>query len=100
MTDDLRKEEFRYNSNKLVGHCYVASEALFHLTGKRLKPMYIRHCGKSHWFLKDKNGRVIDITAAQFKRPIPYDKAKGKGFLTKKPSKRTRILIKRISNEK
>lgn len=32
LTDDLRKESWRGNKNKLAGHCYVASEAAFHLS--------------------------------------------------------------------
>lgn len=100
LTDELRLLKYRGNPNKLAGHCYIASEALYHLTNKTLKPHFIKHEGQSHWFLKDQNNKIIDLTAAQFKTPIPYTKAIGKGFLTKKPSKRTQILLKRINHKK
>jgi hypothetical protein len=96
LTDELRLPMYRGNPNPLSGHCYIASEALFYLADKKLKPMFIKHEGKSHWFLKDANGRVIDLTSSQFKNPVPYHKAVGKGFLTNKPSKRAQILIQRV----
>lgn len=98
LTDDLRLPEYRGNANKYAGHCYIASEALFYLTAKQLHPMFIKHEGKSHWFLKDKNGNIIDLTASQFKSRIPYNKAVGKGFLTNKPSKRAHILIRKVKD--
>ena len=93
LTDDLLKEGE-------MGHCYVASEALYHLSGGNnsgLKPMNIKHEGSSHWFLLDGN-KVIDITADQFKTKPDYSKARGRGFLTKQPSKRASILIHRVNH--
>lgn len=90
MTDDLLKGNFS-------GHCYVASECYFHLVNEPLKPMNIQHEGVSHWFLKNtENGEIIDITFDQFKTGVPYNQARGRGFLTKKPSKRCQKLIDRI----
>lgn len=46
LTDDLRKPEYRGNPNPMAGHCYVASEALYHLLGGKAKgwtPMTIQH---------------------------------------------------------
>lgn len=60
--------------------------------------MFVRHEGKPHWFLKDKDGTIIDLTAAQFKSTVPYHKAIGKGFLTNKPSKRAQIVIQRVKD--
>lgn len=85
----------------LAGHCYVASEAFYHLAGGKragLKPMQINHEDVSHWFIQDdyiqdKILKVIDITAAQFQKPVSYDQAVGRGFLTKNPSKRAQKLI-------
>lgn len=101
LTNDLRKSKYKNNKNYLVGHCYVASEALYHILGGKpcgWKPMFIKHENQSHWFIKNiKTNIVIDITEKQFKSKIFYDKAIGKGFLTKKPSKRAKELMKRIS---
>lgn len=98
LSPDLLKPEYRGADHPLAGHCYVASEALFHLSKKQLYPCFIRHEGTPHWFLKDERGRVYDPTAAQFKTPVPYEQGVRKGFLTKKPSARTREIIRRIKN--
>ena len=73
------------------GNCYVTCEALYHLLGGKKsgwKPMHMRHEGDSHWFLKHESGIVMDPTVRQFKNSPNYSKARGRGFLTKEPSKR------------
>lgn len=100
LTDDLRKAPYKGSCNPMTGHCYVAAEALYHAMGGRaagLTPHQITHEGSPHWFLKTKEGRVIDPTADQFKTPVPYEKARGKGFLTRQPSKRAREVLRRVS---
>lgn len=76
----------------MAGHCYVVSEALHYLSGGLLRPRFVRHEGAPHWFLTD-GERIIDPTASQFLTPVPYDLARGKGFLTARPSKRAKRLI-------
>lgn len=98
LTDDLRKPEYQGNPNLMVGHCYVASEAVYHMLGggkSGLKPMNMVHEGNQHWYLLGPKG-VIDVTADQFRTPVPYEKGRGRGFLTAKPSKRATELIRRI----
>jgi hypothetical protein len=102
LSDDLRKPEFRGHECKTTGHCYVASEAVYHLLGGKAAgytPMQVTHEGTSHWFLKHESGKIIDPTADQFTTPVPYEKAKGKGFLTKKPSKRAQVLLGRMDKK-
>lgn len=102
LTDDLRKSEYRENPNPMAGHCYVASEALYHLLGGKAegwKPMSIQHEGGPHWFLKHEDGAVIDATADQFRTPVPYDEGRGCGFLTRDPSARTKIVLRRVEHE-
>jgi hypothetical protein len=87
----------------LDGFCYIASEVLYHLVAKHLgytpAQMWVhigggREC--SHWFLR-KGEAVVDITAVQFgKTPIPYRKAHGCGFFTKKPSNAAQEIMRRI----
>ena len=99
LTDDLRKKAYQGNPCAVAGHCYVASEALYHLKGgpkSGLHPMNVQHEGTQHWFLKSDAGEIVDPTAAQFKTPVPYDKARGRGFLTKKPSARAAEVIRRV----
>lgn len=83
------------------GHCYVASEALYHLMGGKsagLKPMNVRHEGTSHWFLLSGED-VVDLTADQFQTSPPYRLARGRGFLTKKPSRRAEEVIQRVLDQ-
>jgi hypothetical protein len=103
-SNDLRKKQYQNHPNKMRGHCYVASEALYHLLGGK-KSGFVPHVLKideneNHWFLKHVSGRMLlDPTRSQFQGlNMEYHKAVGKGFLTKKPSKRAKILISRIKN--
>lgn len=51
----------------------------------------------NHWFLKHKSGMILDLSRKQFgNRHVPYEKARGCGFLTKGPSKRARVLMDRM----
>ena len=80
-----------------VGNCYAASEALHHILGRDWRPMVMRVRGGTHWFLKHKTGIVLDPSSKQFAKTPNYDKARGCGFLTKKPSKRAQALIKTLT---
>lgn len=83
----------------LRGNCYVASEALYHLLGGKAagwKPMTLKHEGDTHWFLKHSSGLIVDPTVSQFDSPPPYERAVGRGFLTKEPSRRASELMQRI----
>ncbi len=102
LSDDLRREPWQGSKNCLAGHCYAASEALYHLLGGQdsgYVPQQVHHEGASHWYLRHgQTGHIIDPTADQFQDPVPYDQGKGKGFLTAKPSHRARIIIERAMN--
>lgn len=82
------------------GNCYICSEAAFWLLGGKAAgwvPMNLRHEGDSHWFLFNRDtGQILDLTAAQFRTPPPYEKAVARGFLTKQPSKRAQALMDRM----
>lgn len=91
------------NLHKTFGHCYVASEAAYYLLGGKesgWKPCYIKHIGRSHWYLQHESGAVLDLTKEQFNTPVDYTEGRGTGFLTKDPSKRARKLLQRISESK
>lgn len=82
------------------GNCYVASEALYHLLGGKeagWKAMTLHHEGDIHWFLFNiKTGQRLDLTVSQFKTKPDYNKAQGRGFLTKRPSKRAQLLMEQM----
>ena len=67
LTDELAQDQYRSGFGKFDGFAYVAAEAYFHLAGgydAGLQPMQLKHRGKSHWWLVDSEGRVIDLTLA------------------------------------
>lgn len=104
LSDDLRDAPWKGSRDPLAGHCYVASEALYYLLGGKpmmWKPMYMVYNRQPHWFLHHQFGVILDVTGSQFgtKGLLPYHTARGKGFLTKQPSKRAQILINRINKE-
>ena len=82
------------------GNCYVTSEAIYHLLGGQgsgWTPMTLRHEGDVHWFLKHRDtGLVLDVTASQFERAPDYSQARGRGFLTKQPSKRALAMMQML----
>lgn len=99
LNDDLRKKPWKGNPNPLAGHCYVASEALFHLLGGREKgwgARTVKFYGANHWFLQHPVLGILDVTAAQYDDPVPYHESRGRGFLTSQPSKRAREVINRV----
>lgn len=102
LTDDLLAPAYRSRPGRkpTAGHCYAASEALYHLLGGKAAgwtPVTVRHEGDPHWFLRGPDGRVLDVTADQFATPVPYEQGTGKGFLTKAPSKRAAEIIGRVT---
>lgn len=81
------------------GNCYVTSEALFHLLGGKESgwvPMTVQHEGGTHWFLRNRSGMILDATVSQFRRAPNYSKARGRGFLTKQPSKKAKALMETL----
>jgi GNAT superfamily N-acetyltransferase len=60
-------------------------------------PQSVRHENDVHWYLKHREtGQILDPTANQFKTPVPYEKGRGRGFLTSEPSKRAQEVIGRV----
>lgn len=98
LSDDLRRAEYRGNPDPVAGHCYIVAEVIYHILGvSGLTPMFIRHEGQPHWYLRDDtNGTYIDPTGSQFKTLVPWENGRGKGFLTKGPSLRAVMLLDRM----
>jgi hypothetical protein len=99
LTPDLLKPEY-HDLPFPTGHCYVATESLWHLLGDMktmFVPAYVSHEGITHWFLKQSNGSgIIDATADQFRTPVPYHLGKSCGFLTREPSRRAQQVMSRM----
>ncbi len=106
LSSDLLKKEYRTTNkdNPLFGHCYVATETLYHLMNSdTVKPCCGRDSnGVVHWWLQyRKSGKRIDPTADQYYSTgevPPYEVGRGSGFLTKEPSKRSRVVINRVQD--
>ena len=83
----------------MEGNCYYISEAAYHILGGKKagwKAAYVRMKPLTHWFLIHKSGLILDLSKRQFHGKIKPDYSKGRGsfFLTKKPSKRARKLMR------
>ena len=99
LTPDLLRPEYRGGSRPFAGHCYVATEAYYHMVGGKnagYKPMKLRHENSTHWYLVGPNDLIVDLTAEQFETPVPYSDGRGCGFLTSAPSLRARTVIDRV----
>lgn len=101
LSDDLLRPTYRNRPDRrpTSGHCYAASEALYHLLGGRaagLTPMVLRHEGGPHWFLRAADGTFLDPTGDQFDTPPSHGLGRGCGFLTREPSRRARTILDRL----
>jgi hypothetical protein len=108
LSPDLLKPCYREENKKnpTFGHCYVASEVLFHLIESKMPSRFFPSIGKddngvNHWWLIDsKYGTILDPTADQYisqGRLPPYERGRKCSFLTKEPSRRARIVMERIN---
>lgn len=99
LQDGDRLPRYQGERNPLAGHCYVATEAVYHLLGGKragLTPCRTRVGDDTHWWLVDTDGTVIDPTADQFEAPVPYHVGVRTGFLTKNPSRRCAAVLARV----
>jgi GNAT superfamily N-acetyltransferase len=89
LNDDLLKPYWKSKENRVnaSGHGYHSSEAMFYLTGGKLKwtpQVGTDDNGDTHWWLKNKtNNEVLDVTRSQYfhlKKIPPYHNGRGKGF--------------------
>jgi hypothetical protein len=85
------------------GHCYVASEVLYHmgLNTRGFVPYVVRVNGGTHWYLRnDITEQIVDPTVEQFKTIPLYEFGRRCAFLTKYPSKRAREVMRRMHFDK
>ena len=125
LSPSLLKKEYREQNktNPTFGHCYVATETLYHLLyneelklnvnfdflnkdiielfGVTHSNKHFPHHGKdenniTHWWLENHNGHILDVTSEQYTslgKTPPYKNGRRGAFLTKLPSKRSQKLI-------
>lgn len=102
LSPDLLSSKYRKlnHSNRLRGHCYAASEALYHMLGAKQSGFVpqVLHVGTdTHWYLKNSSGFILDPTKDQFPFVPKYELGRGTGYLTRGPSKRAKEIIRRVS---
>lgn len=105
------RRRYRPGDDPTTGHCYVAAETAYWLFGgppSGWKPRVARTLdarGESctHWWIEHPDAGRCDPTAAQFysrgAQP-PYGDARGIGFLTAQPSKRSQTVLSRLLQPK
>lgn len=82
-------------------HCYVATEAAYHLFGKNagfVPYVYSHGDGTTHWWLAHvETGAIVDPSGPQLRgKKFPYKNGRRATFLTKKPSRRAAELMRRV----
>jgi hypothetical protein len=84
LSDELAQDRYRSGFGRFDGFAYVAAEAYFHLAGgwdAGFKPMQLKYRGKSHWWLLDPDGRVIDLVLGPRETSkFPYHRGKCRPF--------------------
>lgn len=89
--------------NLTFGHCHNSAGCLYKIFGSKAVNMYRGFDGEIyHWWVQDKAGKIIDLTADQYysKGKIPpYDKAEKAGLLGFEYKKRVNELYRRVTIE-
>ena len=102
LTDELRSDENRIGHGRYAGFAYIAAEAYFHLAGgydAGLHPVHLKYRGKSHWWLLDSEGRVIDLTLAPRETSsFPYHRGRRRPFRYTPAgiSRRAQTVVERV----
>jgi hypothetical protein len=102
LSDELIDDRYRSGHGRYDGYAYVAAEAYFHLAGgadSGLQPVQLKHRGKSHWWLLDPDGRVIDLTLGPRETSsFPYHRGRKRPFRYTPAgiSRRARTVVERV----
>ena len=102
LTDELASDRHRTGRGRYDGFACPAAEAYFHLAGgyaAGLTPMQLRHRGRSHWWLLDSDGRVIDLALAPRETSdFPYHRGHRRPFRYTPAglSRRAQTIVERV----
>ena len=109
LEEKLVPEKFRElnKQNKLFGHCYHATQALYYFfVDAKLKIMSASCEGPAehHWWLQDVDNNILDVTAEQydaFDYDPPYQKGKESKWYgwKNRPHRKTQKLMNKIQQE-
>ena len=102
LTDELAQDQYRSGFGRYDGFAYVGAEAYFHLAGgwdAGLRPMQLKYRGKSHWWLVDADGRVIDLVLGPRETSkFPYHRGQCRPFRHTPAgiSRRAQTVVERV----
>jgi hypothetical protein len=104
--DLLPKKWIERNSkNPMFGHCHTASGCLQKIFGSKNIKLYraLDDEGIWHWWAKDVNGKVIDLTVDQYlsvgRNPPSYDLGQSASMLGFSYRTRVNHLVDKVLNE-
>ena len=104
LTDELAQDQYRSGFGRFDGFAYVAAEAYFHLAGGYdggLHPIQLKRRSKSHWWLVDGEGRVIDLTLGpRESSSFPYHRGRRRPFRHTPAgiSRRAQTIVERVKS--
>jgi len=102
LSEELAQDQYRNGHGRYDGFAYVAAEAYFHLAGgydAGLHSMQLRYRGKSHWWLLDSEGRVVDLTLGpRESSSFPYHRGRRRPFRYTPAgiSRRAQTIVERV----
>jgi hypothetical protein len=103
LTPDLLPKKYieKNKNNSMFGHCHTATGCLYKIFGSENVKIYRGFDGEIyHWWNKDKNEKIIDITAKQYNKKIIskiYEKGEKCGLLPYKYYRdRVELVYKKV----
>ena len=104
--DLLPKKWIERNSkNPMFGHCHTASGCLQKIFGSKNIKLYraLDDEGIWHWWAKDNNGKIIDLTIEQYlsvdRKPPSYDLGQKSSILGFEYRERVNKLVAKVLND-
>lgn len=99
----MRDRNINGGSNNTYGHCHTASGVIYKIFGHKHVAMYraMDDEGLYHWWIQDKEGKVIDATHEQYTllgRQPPYAAGEKKSILGFEYRKRVERLLERVKS--
>lgn len=97
----MQVRNIKGGSNGTYGHCHTASGVIYKIFGPKNVHMYraLDDEGLYHWWIVDKNGKIIDATSEQYTllgRVAPYSSGSKSSLLGFEYRKRVNILLDRV----
>jgi len=97
----MQVRNIKGGSNGTYGHCHTASGVIYKIFSPKNVHMYraLDDEGLYHWWIVDKNGKIIDPTSEQYTllgRVAPYSSGSKSSLLGFEYRKRVNILLDRV----